>query len=84
MQWVDDPSLAWLGYVARRIGDLPLVLTVGLRWGDPGGERAELAQLLCDGGVQRLALAPLSAAAVGAVVRGELDEAADESFLRGG
>jgi predicted ATPase len=22
VQWVDDPSLAWLGYVARRVGDL--------------------------------------------------------------
>ena len=24
-QWVDEPSLAWLGYLARRAADLPLL-----------------------------------------------------------
>jgi DNA-binding CsgD family transcriptional regulator len=80
VQWVDDPSLAWLGYLARRAGDLALVLVLGLRRGDPGGELAEVAQLVRDGGVQRIVLAPLSAAAVGAIVRGHLDEDAEESF----
>ena len=44
-QWVDDPSLAWLGYLARRVGDLALLLVLGLRSGDPGGERGELGGL---------------------------------------
>ncbi len=38
LQWVDDPSLAWLGYLGRRAGDLALLLVVGLRSGDPGGD----------------------------------------------
>jgi len=80
VQWADDPSLAWVGYLARRVGDLPLVLMLGLRVGEPGGERAELVQLVGDGGVERIALAPLSAAAVGAVVRSQFDEGAEESF----
>jgi DNA-binding CsgD family transcriptional regulator len=80
VQWVDDPSLAWLGYLARRAGDLALVVVLGLRSGDPGRGRAELAGLVDDGGVQRLMLGPLSAAGVGALVRGQLDEDADESF----
>ena len=42
VQWVDDPSLAWLGYLARRAGDLAQLLVLGLRSGDPGGERGEL------------------------------------------
>ena len=80
VQWADDPSLAWLGYLGRRVGDLPLLLVLGLRSGDPGGERAELAQLVGDGGAQRLVLGPLSAAAVGEIVSGQLDKGAEESF----
>ena len=26
--WVDEPSLAWLGYLARRAADLPLLLVL--------------------------------------------------------
>ena len=80
VQWADDPSLAWVGYLARRVADLPVVLVVGLRAGDLGGERAELVQLVDDGVARRLVLGPLSAAAVGEMVRGQLDESAEESF----
>jgi DNA-binding CsgD family transcriptional regulator len=80
VQWVDDPSLAWLGYVARRVGDLGLLLVLGLRSGDPGGERGELGGLVSDGGVERIALGPLSAAGVAAIVRAQLDQEADEAF----
>jgi DNA-binding CsgD family transcriptional regulator len=80
VQWADDPSLAWVGYLARRVVDLPVVLVVGLRSGDPGGERAELAQLVGDGGARRLVLGPLSARAVGEIVRDQLDQSAAESF----
>src|SRR5450631_2851401 len=74
VQWVDDPSLAWLGYLARRAGDLSLGLVLGLRTGDPGGERGELEQLVGEDGVDRIALGPLSAAAVGKIVRVQLDK----------
>jgi predicted ATPase len=80
VQWVDDPSLAWLGYLARRVADLSVALVLGLRSGDPGGERAELARLVGDGGVERIVLGPLSEAAVGAIARAQLDDAADEAF----
>jgi DNA-binding CsgD family transcriptional regulator len=78
VQWVDDPSLAWLGYLARRVGDLALLLVLGSRSGDPGGERGELVRLL--GEAQRLVLGPMGAAAVAAIVRAELDRDADEPF----
>ena len=80
VQWVDDPSLACLGYLARRARDLALLLVLGLRSGDPGGERAELTRLVGDDAVQRIALGPLSAAAVGAIVRAQLDADAEEPF----
>jgi DNA-binding CsgD family transcriptional regulator/sugar phosphate isomerase/epimerase len=80
VHWVDDPSLSWLGYLARRTLDLPLILVLGLRWGDPGGARGELQRLLADGGVDRLPLSPLSQAGVAAIVRSRLDEDADDLF----
>jgi DNA-binding CsgD family transcriptional regulator len=80
VQWADDPSLAWLGYLTRRVGDLGLLLVLGLRSGDPGGERAEIEHMLRDEAVQRIALGPLSAAAVGAIVRAQLAEDADPEF----
>jgi len=80
VQWSDDPSLGWLGYLVRRAGDLALLVVLGLRSGDPGGERGELARLAGDSGVQRIALGPLSAAAVGGIVRAQLDREAEEAF----
>jgi DNA-binding CsgD family transcriptional regulator len=79
-QWVDDPSLAWLGYLGRRTRDLALLLVLGLRSGDPRLERDELERLLGDDGVDLIAPAPLSAVAVAQVVRAQLDANADEEF----
>jgi len=79
-QWVDDPSLAWLGYLGRRTPDLALLLVLGVRSGDPGGDRTELERVLAADGVNRIAPGPLSAAAVGEIVRSRLDEGADEQF----
>ncbi|HUJ35697.1 MAG TPA: AAA family ATPase [Solirubrobacteraceae bacterium] len=80
VQWADDPSLGWLGYLARRAGDLAVLVVLGLRSGDPGGERGELARLAGDSDAQRVALGPLSAAAVAAIVRAQLDQEAEEAF----
>ncbi len=80
VQWIDDPSLAWLGYLARRAGDLALGLVLGLRSGDPGADRGELRAVVSDRGVERITLGPLSATAVGAIVRAQLDVEADEAF----
>ena len=80
VQWTDDPSLAWLGYLARRAGDLALGLVLGLRSGDPGGDRGELEAVVSDRGVERITLGPLSATAVGAIVRAQLDVEAEEAF----
>ena len=80
VQWGDDPSLAWIGYLARRTADLPLALVLGLRSGDAGGEWSEPLRLVSDSGVERITLGPLSAAAVGVIVRWQLDAEAEEAF----
>jgi DNA-binding CsgD family transcriptional regulator len=82
VQWVDDPSLGWLGYVARRVEELPVALVLGLRTGDVGAERPELVSL-AEGARERIVLAPLTERAVGAIVRGQLDAGADAEFCRG-
>jgi len=53
---------------------------MGLRSGDPGAERRELEGLLEDRRFEHLVLGPLSASAVGAIVRERLDERAEEPF----
>jgi DNA-binding CsgD family transcriptional regulator len=80
LQWVDDPSLAWLGYLGRRAGDLRLLLALGLRSGEPGGERPELEALVGDPAARRVALGPLSEAGVSQIVRARLDADADQQF----
>lgn len=80
VQWADEPSLAWLGYLARRARDLALLLVIGFRPDETGAQRAELSRLLTDDGVQRIELRPLSATGVSAIVRTQLDENADERF----
>jgi DNA-binding CsgD family transcriptional regulator len=41
-QWADRASLDWLAYLARRLEDLPVLLAVGVRSGDPGAGAAAL------------------------------------------
>ena len=72
--------MAWLGYLAHRVSDLPLLLLLGLRSGERRGERAELSRLVGGGGFRRLVLGPLGAAAVGEMVRSQLDEGAESRF----
>jgi DNA-binding CsgD family transcriptional regulator len=51
-QWLDRPSADALAFVARRLGEDPLVMVVGLRDGDPSPIEAA--------GIAELALEPLS------------------------
>jgi DNA-binding CsgD family transcriptional regulator len=41
-QWADVASLDWLAYLARRLDDLPVLLAIGVRAGDPGAGAAAL------------------------------------------
>jgi DNA-binding CsgD family transcriptional regulator len=70
-QWADDPSLAFLGYLTRRIDDLPVALVVATR---PVGRStpSALRDLAHEPAVQRLALEPLSPDAVALVVDEQL------------
>jgi DNA-binding CsgD family transcriptional regulator len=69
VHWCDRASLGWLMYLARRLDDLPILLLLAVRTGEPRSQGGPLAALAdSDLGV-RLALAPLSRLASTQVVR---------------
>lgn len=78
-QWLDASSLSWLAYVARRLRGLPLLLAVGLREGE-GREQPATAAILAEPGAVVLRPAPLSDAAVAALVERRLGEPPDPDF----
>ncbi len=78
-QWADDASLGFLGYLARRIADLPVVLVVSLR---PLTSQSGhlLAELVTQPDALRLTPAPLSPAAVDELVVHQLGDGVPRAF----
>jgi len=78
--WCDEPSLALLGYVARRIGELPIALLITRRTGEPATGRTEalLGDLRERNPYALIRPAPLSPRAAGIQVRRQIPDAADE------
>ena len=88
VQWADAASLRFLAYLGARAAELPLLIALGRRTGEPiePGPLEALAELPI---ATRLAPAELSAEAVGELVRSELgrtgeDELAAEILRRSG
>jgi DNA-binding CsgD family transcriptional regulator/tetratricopeptide (TPR) repeat protein len=82
--WADAASLRFLAYLARRVGDLRVVLMVAVRREDPGAHGLLLAELIAGAGVEVVRPRSLSLDAVGALVRDEFTEASLEpAFIRG-
>ena len=77
VQWVDPPSLGFLNFLAQRVEELPVVLAVTQRTGEPS-EVGELVAELRDRAGVVLRPAPLSKAASASYVRGALPDAEDE------
>jgi DNA-binding CsgD family transcriptional regulator len=79
VQWVDGPSLAWLGYLLPRAAELPALVVLTAR--DPDARRAPAVDtLLTLPAVRRLALAPLSPVSVSTLVRRDLGRGASAEF----
>jgi len=71
-QWADQPSLSYLAYLAARIEELPVVLLIATRSGEPTAARQALRWLRGRPGCQVLRPQALSAATIVAMVRAEL------------
>jgi DNA-binding CsgD family transcriptional regulator len=72
--WADEPSLRFLGYLARRIDDQPIAIALASRPGEPGTPD-ELAVLAEQEGAIRLRPSGLTRDGVAAVVADELGSA---------
>ena len=77
--WGDSPSLAWLLSLANRAGELPLVLGLAVRRGDPGAGAPTLLELAALPGVHTVEPRPLGAAGVATLVRASLGEDAADA-----
>jgi len=80
LQWADHSSLSWLGYLGRRISELPILLAVSVREGDPGALEPVVTGLVGDPAVEHTALAPLGLQSVAALARRQFDERASATF----
>jgi DNA-binding CsgD family transcriptional regulator len=72
LHWADRGSVAFVGYVARRIEELPVLLVVTAREAEAGEYRRVIAELAADPTVTVLRPGPLSEAAVTRLVRDRL------------
>ena len=80
VQWADGPSLAWLGYLGHRAAELPVLVVVSVREGDPAARAPAVAAVVNDPAVHRIGLLPLSTDSVTALVRADLGPAASAGF----
>ncbi len=79
VQWGDTSSLRFLGYLARRLDGLPVLLVATLRTGEQHADEELLHELSADPDAVRVRPAPLSTAGTTEVVRGRLGDA-DAAF----
>jgi DNA-binding CsgD family transcriptional regulator len=82
VQWCDQASLGWLLYLARRLNDLPILLILAVRSGEPRAQGGTLAALADSDLGEQVALAPLSEAASAQLVREVRVGGADDKLCR--
>jgi predicted ATPase len=80
--WADLPSLRFLHYLARRLGELPVLLVIARRPAEPGANHELIGRIAAEVGARVLALAPLREAAAAGLVRDLLGGDAEQEFCR--
>jgi DNA-binding CsgD family transcriptional regulator len=80
LQWCDAPSVRTLSFVARRLEGQPLALVLATRPLDPS-LTPEAATLVSDPCTEELRPAPLTPAAVAALVAARLSDQPDDAFV---
>ena len=81
LHWADAVSLRWLGYLARRLEGLPLLLVLATRPRSEGDEKAMLDELLADPAGVVVRPGPLGTAAVAVLIRDVLSAEPEEAFV---
>ncbi len=81
-QWADAESLRWVGYLARRLEGVPILIAIAARESEPGADWPALEAILGDADAQVIRPAPLSEAATEAFVTERLGAAPHPAFAR--
>jgi predicted ATPase len=76
--WLDEQSLGWIEYLARRLEGLPVLIVVATRPEEELGQR--LARTASDTGGDLVELRPLSGHAVRYLINDALDQPAETEF----
>ncbi|MDP1850489.1 MAG: AAA family ATPase [Solirubrobacteraceae bacterium] len=79
--WADAPSLRFLDVLGRRIEDLPVLAVVAARPAEPGAAQDILDGLAAGAAASVVRLDPLSPAAVRALIRERIGDAAEDAFI---
>ncbi len=82
LHWCDAASLRFLGYLARRLEDQPVLLAATLRTGEPGTASALVAEIAHAPEAVAVRPDPLSHDAVRALAAARLGAEPDEAFAR--
>jgi DNA-binding CsgD family transcriptional regulator len=72
LHWADGPSLHWLGYLARRLDGLPLIVVAATRPPEQGYDPALLDELLIDPAALIIQPAPLTLPSITQLTRARL------------
>jgi DNA-binding CsgD family transcriptional regulator len=82
VQWADSGTVAALRALPSRLASLPIGWVVAMRPDQGPGQLRSAVEYLADDGAERLALEPLSPAAVAQVARDVMQAEPDEPLLR--
>ena len=78
--WADPLSLRFLGYLTRRLGDLPIALLLTARSGAPGESGSFLEQLSDDPACSAIRLPPIGGEEVTALVQAAFEVPVEQPF----
>jgi DNA-binding CsgD family transcriptional regulator len=78
--WADEPSLRFLNYLVRRLDDLPLLVVLAVRTGDPTARGDLIERLVHASGSVRLRLRELSPDATRYLLRQGADRPISDEF----
>jgi DNA-binding CsgD family transcriptional regulator len=81
IHWLDAPSLRFLGFLARRIDGMRLLLCGALRPAEAGTDRTLISDLLLAPAAETVRPAPLTAEGAGALIAAELGAPPAPAFV---
>jgi DNA-binding CsgD family transcriptional regulator len=81
VHWLDGPSLRFLGFLARRLDGMRLLLCAALRPAEPGTDRTLLYELALAPAAETIHPGPLTVGGAGELIGSELAATPDPAFV---